>query len=379
MRKLLMWFLLLNKRLYKKFTFIVILLLIPLMVLAMGIIAREDSGFISIALAQSDPEDAISSAITEELIGESRLIRFTEYDSPTEATRAVSTGLADSAWIFPEDMQGRIDKFTDSRLDSDYIVTVIEREQTVPLRLSHEKLSGVVYKYCSETLYFRFIRENVSQLDELSDEQLKQYYDDFIMDGELFAFAYPDSNRSAEGAEEVGYLLAPMRGMLAVLVVLCGLSAALFCLHDERQGTFAWMPQSKRPLQAFACQLIAILNVSVVMLISLTAIGLTVSLAREILMLMLFALCCTVFCMVMSELFHSIKILGSITPLAVVVMIAVCPVFFDLKGLRILQYLFPPTYYINSAYSDKFLLYSVFYCLIGTLIYMGFRKIFRRN
>lgn len=379
MKRLIMWFLLLNKRLYKKLTFIIILLLIPLTVLAMGIVAKEDSGFIHIALAQEDAQDEISSSIIKKLTAESRLILFTQYDTPVSATQAVSMGQADAAWIFPEDMQGKISKFVDSRLASDYIVTVIEREETIPLRLSHEKLAGELFNYCSDTLYINFVREELPQLDNLSDEEIMTHYENFIMDGELFTFAYPDSSRPTDDVKSLNYLLAPMRGLLAVLVMLCGLSAAMFYIQDEAHGTFAWLPHSRRPLAAFACQSIAILNTAVVMLISLAVIGLTVSVMREILMLILFTLCSTVFCMVFSEIFRNIKVLGAITPLAVVLMIAVCPVFFDLAPLRPLQYIFPPTYYINSAHSDKFLIYSVVYFFAGILIYGALRKILKRS
>ena len=52
-----------------------------------------------------------------------------------------------------------------------------------------------------------------------------------------------------------------------------------------------------------------------------------------------------------------------------VVMLVVCPVFFDLGALRELQYLFPPTYFINAVYSDKFLLYMPLYTLVLAAVY----------
>lgn len=379
MKRFLMWLFLLNKRLYKKPAFIAVLVLIPLLVAAMGIVSRSDSGFINIALAQENPDDEISSTIVSELLSGNRLIRFTEYDQPSAAVNAVSMGGADAAWIFPADMQKKVERFVDSRFASDYVVSVVEREQNVALRLSHEKLSGVLFKYCSNTLYINYIRENVPQLDGLSEEQLMKYYDDFIMDGELFSFEYPKNSSSAQNVQNIGYLLAPMRGMLAVVVVLCGLSAAVFYIQDERNGTFSWIPQRKRSLVAFASQFITVVNVSAVMLISLGVIGLTVSLAREVLMLLLFALCTTLFCMVLSQIFHSVKSLGTVSPLAVVIMIAVCPVFFDIKSLRVLQFAFPPTYYINSAYNNKFLVFSLIYCVSCALIYMVLRVVLKRN
>ena len=58
-----MWFWLLTKRLYKKFTFLAILLLIPALVLGYGAAARGDSGMITVVLAQKEDDP-----LAEELI-----------------------------------------------------------------------------------------------------------------------------------------------------------------------------------------------------------------------------------------------------------------------------------------------------------------------
>ena len=50
-------------------------------------------------------------------------------------------------------------------------------------------------------------------------------------------------------------------------------------------------------------------------------------------------------------------------PVLVVVMLVVCPVFFDLGVLRQVQDLFPPTYFVNAAYNGRYLLYLPVYSL----------------
>ena len=50
-------------------------------------------------------------------------------------------------------------------------------------------------------------------------------------------------------------------------------------------------------------------------------------------------------------------------PLLAVVMLLVCPVFFDLGMVRTVQFLFPPTYYINGVYQSRYLLYMTVYPL----------------
>ncbi len=379
MRKYFMWFCLLNKRLYKKATFVIILMLIPAVVFALSVVSSQDSGFMTVSLAQQDKNDAISSQIVNELLEENNLIRFINADDPDEAIYHVSSGRSDAAWIFPEDMQQKIDKFMENPSHKYAFVDVIQREETVPLTVSHEKLSGILYKYCARAVYLNFIRADVKELNGLTNEQLLSYYDNFRMQGDLFEFAYPEGSAATENIREMNYLMSPVRGLLAVISVLCGLAAAMFSIQDERNGVFGWVKQSSRFAVSQLCIGIAVLNVSVMMFISIFITGINVSFIRELLALGMFILCTTVFCGFMKTLFNSIKLLSSITPLLTVLMIAICPVFFDLKSVRILQYIFPPTYYLNSVFTNEFFVYSAVYTVALTLLTLIFRKALKRQ
>ena len=61
--------------------------------------------------------------------------------------------------------------------------------------------------------------------------------------------------------------------------------------------------------------------------------------------------------------------MGVLLPLLVVVMLLVCPVFFDLAMFRSLQYLFPPTYYVNAIYNTKYLLFMVLHTAGSFFLY----------
>ena len=82
MQRPLKWLLMLNKRLYKKSSFIIIMLFIPLCVFALGIAAKQQSGFVSIVLAKEDSADPISTELVNSFLSERSLIRFTLADSP---------------------------------------------------------------------------------------------------------------------------------------------------------------------------------------------------------------------------------------------------------------------------------------------------------
>ena len=191
MKRLFRWFWLLNKRLYKKPAFVIILCIIPLCILAFSIAARGDSGFLHIGIAQTDPTDEASSNVIDKLLSEKSMIRYTVFDTPENATEAVINGKTDAAWILPDGLEKKMNDFADS-FSNDKFVTVIERETNILLRLSHEKLSGALFEYTAKAYYLLYAREKLEELDFLSDEELLDYYNSVAISDNLFIYENPE-------------------------------------------------------------------------------------------------------------------------------------------------------------------------------------------
>ncbi len=372
------WFLLLNKRLYKKVTFLLILALIPLLVIGYGAVAREESGVLTVALACKG-EDPTAMQIMQELKDESSLIRFVICDDPQTAESMVNGQQADAAWIFDDDLENAINRFAVNPLRKNAFVQIIEGESTIPLKLVRERLSGVIFSRTSRAYYLDYLRQNVPEVKDVPDETLLQYYDDFAADAKFFEFAYLDGGSRDEDIQSTHYLLTPVRGLLAVVIVLGGLAAAMYYMQDEKLGTFSLVPLKRKSSVEFGCQMIAVLNVSAAALIALDISGLTVGLGRELLLIFLYALTTTLFCMVVRRICGSIGTLGTLLPLLVVGMLVVCPVFFDLGMLRKAQYLFPPTYYINAVNSNYYLGLQAIYSAVLLAVYALLGKLLRRQ
>ena len=377
LKKALMWYILLHKRLFKKAGFLMALALIPVFALAVGLIAQQESGILHVALAAESSGDPAAMQAINELRQGTNLIQYIVCDSPDGAEEYVKTGKADSAWIFGEDFgQLLADRFM--RKTEQPVVRILEREDTALLRILHEKLFGQLFKAGSKTVYLQFVRQQVPELASYSDQQLFEYYDSVQMGENLFSFSYMNGEK-AENNAGANYLLLPVRGLLSVLVVLTGLAAALYYIRDEEQGTFSWISFRVKPFAALGVQFIPIAIAAVVMLLSLFFSRLTISLSRELLCLALFVLCCTGFCSLVRLLCKGMKPLAMLLPLAAVVMIAVCPVFMDFTELRPVQMLFPPYYYINGMHSDAALLQMALYAVVTITGYLMLSRLTRRT
>ena len=82
--------------------------------------------------------------------------------------------------------------------------------------------------------------------------RIRAYYEATKIEGRLFEFSTVDGEPATDLLENASYLTSPVRGLLAVVVTLCGLAGAMYAKQDEKLGTFSWMPEKKRPLAELA-------------------------------------------------------------------------------------------------------------------------------
>ena len=366
--RLFRWALLLCKRLYKKATFLLILLLIPAVVLGFSFFAKGESGFVHVLLVQEDPAESLSSSLVRQLKERGRLIRFSLCDSPVLAEEYVREGRADSAWIFASDMQERVVDYFERPEEFEGLVTILERETTVPLRLAREQLCGALFECCSQQLFLNHVREHSVAAQSMTDEELLVYYRNAFtaMDG-LFEFSYLDSDASSE---EIHYLTEPLRGLLAVIVTVCAFATGVYFLQDHGNGLFSWLPARRLNFVELGYQAVSVLNVSFVCLIALLLAGFTENIFYEFLVVLLYSLCVSVFGCFVRALFGSSRVLAVFLPLSALLMIALCPIFFPLPGaLKPLSLLFPPTYYLRSVLDESYLLSMLLYTLVLWVCY----------
>ncbi len=364
MKKLPLRCLLLSKRLFARPGFLILILLVPLLVLGMSFLGSKESGIVSIALAAADPEDPIAAATIEKLTENDPLIKFTVYETPSEAEDAVASAKADAAWLFPAKMQERIDAFLLSPNADNYVIDILQREETIVLKLANERLCGSLYAYCSENLYIGYIRENLPELSHLDDAELLAYYEDTLVDGDLFSFGYVEQT----GEQQINYLTSPLRGLLYVLAVMGGLAAAMFYQKDEESGLIYRIPKSERFGFEFICHLLPIIYISAVSLVSLSLSGLGVSLGAEITTALVYSFACAPMCMLIRRIFSKPEWLAVITPLFVIMLIAICPIFISTNVTRPIQILLAPYYALTAVHNLKYIGFMALYAVVLTAV-----------
>ena len=353
------WWRLLNKRLLKRPGFWAILLAVPLLVLALSLAATRTGGIIRIAVGLETPEDPAAQEAAERLFSSPSVLELVRCTDADEARTLVSTGRADGAWIFPSDFSSRLEKAATG--EDVQLVSVMEQEDNVLLRLSREKLFAALYPELIRYVYQDFVR---TELGGDSQEEIDRYYGLVQRNNLFIEFVNSDGSRALPAESSI--LVTPMRGILAVLILVGAMVSAMY--YAQEREAFVWLKRGKRMLMPCFCHMILILDLCIPVAAALWLSGLITHWPREILLLLLYALACAGFAEVLRGLLGTAGRLGVALPLVLLAGLALCPVFLNVHRLPAIQILLPPFFYLNGVRSDRFLEYLAVYAVVSWIL-----------
>lgn len=375
-KKFFLWFGLLNKRLLKKISFLLILCSIPLLVVAVNLMSKQEGGILNIVVYAEDSEDELAQEIIDSLLSGEDIINYMEAESADEAGKLVQSGRADAAWIFPEGFQDEVDNYLKKGYLEEGIIQVVEKEDNVMLHLSREVLFGKLYSSLSYLVYERFVTEDLLAEEDISEEQLRSRFSPTDSEESLFVFSYLDGEVADT---ELSYMLYPIRGLLALVIVLCGMAMGLYFLQDEERGIFTWMPLNRTTWGSWLYLFPGLLDVGFAVLLGLTFSGVFISIPTELGLMGLYLLMVTGFSDVVRRLAGKPVRLGALIPLLSLVMLAVCPIFMGAPNIKWIQLLLPPFYYLNALHKVNYQWGMVVYIVVIYLLDFILLKIEQRR
>ena len=331
-----------------------------------------ESGVMTIILCNEGESKEVDKIINS-LMTDDSVIRFKTSDNVQSAVNEVKNHKADALWCFADDFEQKIEQYAKHQ-SSKPLVTVYEREDTIPLQLSHEKLYGAMYSSFSYEVYENFVYTKLVDKNTLSEKEVSEYFDGTKRRDDVVKLGKTDDVVKRNNI----YLLTPLRGIMSIMVVLCGLAAAMYFLKDKKEGKYNWMPVRKRIIPCFAQCLAALIPASVAVLISVFFTDISVGIVSEINSMLLFTVASAGFCLVMCTLFKNPGNLGAAIPAILIVMLAVSPVFITVDMLKPIGILTPTYYYLNSIQNANYYLYFVYYIVVIYAVAITFNYIKKR-
>ena len=352
-----------EKRLFKKPGYLLVLLLVPILAWGLRIAARQEAGMVTIGLC-CEEKGGLSEEIIRSMMEEDSIIRYQFYDSEAQAVRAVESAAVDAAWIFPEELDREFEKMAKKGRITP-VVRVIEREDDISLIFTREVLCSRLFPKLAYEAYRDFVKKNLSV--EITDEELLDFYRQLELNDNLFESRHLDGEVDTQD----NYLLSPVRGLLAIWLVVCGLAAVLFYQKDLAEGVYDAASPKKKLLFAILLEAIVLMNGGIIYLMTLGLMGYAGSLGKEGLHLLLLLSCTAVFSLLCGMILQRMERVGVLIPILVVLMVVACPIFFQIRLPRGLQGILPPYYYLLSLHNGMALWYMVVYAFVGTGLLLG--------
>lgn len=360
--KIVSWFFLLCKRTLKRTSFVVILCMIPLLAFGVNRMAKEDGGMLSIAVAIEPDADATAKNLADTLLHQSSVIYYKEADSEAEARALVEAGEVDAAWLIPGNLQKKIEKFVEEGMDEDYyLLQIIEKEDNVALHLTREILFGKLYEPLAYEIYSQYLQTELLPESGMTEAELKDAYYRWDVEENFFQFSYLNGEAQEVGTE---YLLLPMRGLLAIFVLLSGLAFSMYHMREEEQGCLVWTGMESSVIRCWCYHLPELFLVNLAVLPALYFTGVFESPGKEILLLGLYSVMTIGFCDVLRRICKKISVFGVILPIVILLSLVLSPTFLRVDGLMFLKSLLPITYYFSALHESNKIIGMVLFIVI---------------
>ncbi len=363
------WFYMLGKRLLRQWSFVVLLCLIPVMIPIGNMAMQQESGLMRVTLCH-EGSDIIAINMIESLTKKDSMVYFTVADSKEEANALVANHKTDVAWIFPEDFSYRLDQYAANQSRKP-VVTVVRRESNMANQIVNEMLFSTMFREFSYDIYRNFAEKQIVNGKNVSEKTMEEFYLKLPQQDEVVLIEKVGETQSNT---QVNYLNAPIRGLLAVMVLLCTLTAAMYTVKDRSEGRFDWLTPHKRMIPAIGSCLAAAILSAGVMFVSLALSNLTESFFNELIATLLLTVTATGFSLLISLPFSSYAKFGAMMPGILILSLVLSPIFFNFVELEKYFRLLPIYYYLNGVYGAKYHLWALRY--IGVIYALVFAENF---
>ena len=345
-------YLLLFKRLLKKKSYILMLLVVPLMIILLNLISARESGLMTIGVCIQGDGTA-SQALKQDLMDNPGSFRYVMYDNPDTMSYDVRFMKLDEGWVIPDTLDWDI-------LNMKSIILI--REEGVSHLLAKEVLLSRIYPFFAKA----YVNQYVSDKGFSSD--LSEKFESINVNSDLFEMGYFDGAASSDELNSTSYLLLPLRGILALHLMLCAIAASMYYLEDEDNGLFIFWHTRFRFLREFGYYFVILLIPAIMMLLGLKLGGVFTSFFPELIKIMAYVCLLIGLASIVRRMLKSTKILGLNLPVAIFGSAIFSPVFIEFKEAGNLRMIFPSFHYLYSIHDLHYLYTMAIYAGISLII-----------
>lgn len=332
MKRMGIWILLMSKRLLKRPSFVIILCLLPCLLISYRYLIREEDTSIRVGLYFEEGENAFTSQMKAALKNNDVFASFYVCPSENELYNDVAAGRAECGYIFDKEIQKR---FVEK--DWDAVITVVVSDNS---RFA-DYINEIVYARLFYTLADELMTNFLSERAEFGEgrEEIEQMFKDAYLQADstesIFQIHYLDENKNEIVKEKAldtdyNYLTKPIRGTVALFVLLSGLAGLVFWFQDEQEGRFRAFTYYRRPYLNVGSLMLPVGIGGLVALVCMLLSGIGKNPLLELVVMILYCLLVTGFCNLLRLLVPSVNAICAMIPILSIASYLCCPVIMNL-------------------------------------------------
>lgn len=357
MRRVGIWFFLSCKRYLHRFSFLCILLFLPIGAYLIRDLEKTEKTEIRIAVCvdgtgqgvtgrdETGRNDTLEQNVVRGLVSRETgdgLFLFYLCDDEEQVKADVASRKAECGYVFPAGLREKLNEKSYKRS-----IRVYSAPSTVAAGLSSEVVFAELISHYDRELFQDYLAsgeifEGVSGAGKLSlPENGGARYDAWMKDGGTFHFVYGQG--AAQGSQSEAWngqpagqkdgsavRLFPVRGIVAVYVFVIALYGAAIMLKDEKRGLYLPLPSNGR----FPCQIVSVLAPAVLAAMSgYTALASGAALTepvREGFLIAAYTAASSAFSWLLARLCKKEAVIVSLIPFFLVGSLVFCPVMIDI-------------------------------------------------
>lgn len=304
-------------------------------------------------------DDSLAYQTMQKLImsSDSSVMEYYEASSSDELTDDIISGRTDCGYIFPEDLSERIYSGRYSGC-----IKLISSPSSIMPSLSSEMVFHSMFGIFGKTIAtdYAAAHAEISTADTVAnmaanaaEDYVSERFDYYLNGPATFhvEFRLLDVTASQSADYQADTQLFPLRGILAILIVISSMFGCSQYIADKESGVFLAMQGRMTILGRLVYTAIPTILFALSSLLSIMLSGSHSALAEELTAMSVFVLICIAFAFILSLFIRRSHIMMSIIPLYAVMCLICCPVFIDLgaylPAIGILQKILVPYYYIS--------------------------------
>lgn len=356
MKRYFIWFLLYSKRLLKKPSFLILLLLLPLCTFALTKLSQKSDSTIQVGIYLNlQNADSLAQSTYEILLADESIVQFHGYQKKEELLHDIKTKQIDCGYFLPDKLLEAL-----AKNGSGDTIQVFYPPDSLSAKMLNEKVYGAIIQEYSFDILKEFVskEEIFSYMDsEQMNKELRNGYDLYRSNNSTFTFEYgysengkTDSNHSLT-ENPLDYLTLPIRGMLAVFILAAGFSGGLLWYTDYKNGIYQQVSGSLSGYVQFITIWIPVFYTGIASLLCIYLSGLNASFFTELASMLFYCILVTGFCSLLRLLIPTEIMYACAMPIIALVSLIACPVFTDfsiyIPSLKLLRLFLPPYYFLT--------------------------------